>query len=331
MKAFVTGGSGFVGRNLIAALAKRGDTVRALARSGKSAEAVRSAGAEPVTGELDDVAALRRGMAGCDVVFHSAAIVTDWGDPKEFWRVNVDGTQAVVDAARAAAVPRLVHVSTEAVLLGGPPLHDADETWSYPEKPAGLYPITKGEAERRVLDADSAALATVVLRPALVWGKGDTSVLPQILEAIRRGRFLWVGDGLFKKATTHVRNVVHAMLLAAEKGQGVYFASDGTPVVLKPFLTAMIQSAGMQPGTRHVPHAIAFAGAQASEALWRLLGRFDPPPLRTTALHLLGETITIRDAKIRHELGYCEVITPAQGLEAMGAKSPDGWKTLLAS
>ena len=78
MKAFVTGGSGFVGRNLIAALVARGDSVRALARSGKSIEAVVNSGAQAVPGELDDIAALRRGMAGCDVAFHSAAVVTDW-------------------------------------------------------------------------------------------------------------------------------------------------------------------------------------------------------------------------------------------------------------
>src|SRR4051812_38112289 len=121
LRAFVTGGSGFVGRNLIAALRESGAQVRALARSAAAMQAVERAGAEPVAGDLDDEAAMRAGMAGCDVVFHAAAQVGDWGNFADFYRANVAGTEHVLAAARASGVPRLVHVSTEAVLVGGPP------------------------------------------------------------------------------------------------------------------------------------------------------------------------------------------------------------------
>src|SRR5690349_1981233 len=121
-KAFVTGGSGFVGRNLIRALVARGDVVRALARSDKAAEAVRALGAEPVRGDLQDFRALRDGMTGSEMVFHAAAEVSEWGDPKQFHDFNVVGTQNVLTAARAAGVKRFVHVSTEAVLADGQPL-----------------------------------------------------------------------------------------------------------------------------------------------------------------------------------------------------------------
>src|ERR1700757_4320079 len=128
MKVFVTGGSGFVGRNLIQALKARGDTVVALARSLGAMQTVRELGGEPQAGDLVDLPALQAGMAGADVVFHCAAKVDDWGDPAEFHKVNVEGTAHVIEAARAAGVRRLVHVSTEAVLADGTPIRDADET-----------------------------------------------------------------------------------------------------------------------------------------------------------------------------------------------------------
>lgn len=150
-RAFVTGGSGFVGRNLIDELVNRGVTVHALARSDSAAETVESRGAVAIRGDLDEIAAMKKGMDDCDAVFHSAAVVELWGDPDHFHRVNVQGTQNVVNAAKMAGVPALVHVSTEAVLAGGPPIVDADETWDYPARPCGLYPTTKGAAERIVL------------------------------------------------------------------------------------------------------------------------------------------------------------------------------------
>jgi nucleoside-diphosphate-sugar epimerase len=146
MKAFVTGGSGFVGRNLLLALRARGDHAVALARSLGAMQTVRLHGAEPLAGDLVDVAAMSAGMAGADVVFHCAAKVDDWGNPAEFHRVNVEGTAHVIEAARAAGVRRLVHVSTEAVLADGTPIHNADETRPRALRPVGLYPSTKAEA-----------------------------------------------------------------------------------------------------------------------------------------------------------------------------------------
>ena len=150
MRAFVTGGSGFLGRRLINTLVGEGWQVRALARSPGSIDAVMRAGAEPVPGDLNNEAEMSTGMLGCDVVFHAAALVGEWGRREDFFKVNVEGTEHVLAAAKAAGVPRLVHVSTEAVLvgIGSPALRNADETWPYPKKPLGLYPLTKGLAER---------------------------------------------------------------------------------------------------------------------------------------------------------------------------------------
>ena len=149
-RAFITGGSGFVGRRAIAILVERGIPVRARARTEHAAITVRKQGAEPVRGDLDDVAAMTEGMRDCDVVIHAAAHVKQHGPLAEFMKINVRGTENVLAAARAAGVRRLVHVSTEAVLADGHPIIRADETRPYPANPVGPYPITKCLAEQRV-------------------------------------------------------------------------------------------------------------------------------------------------------------------------------------
>src|SRR5689334_16050243 len=128
MRTFVTGGSGFLGRELIRSLVAKGHSVRALARSEKSETAVKDCGAEPVKGDLDTVEAMQRGMEGCDWVFHSAAHTEEWDTDEAFWRSNVVGTDNVMAAARGARVRRFVLISSEAVLADGNPLVDVDET-----------------------------------------------------------------------------------------------------------------------------------------------------------------------------------------------------------
>lgn len=167
---FVTGGSGFVGRNLIAALRDRGYRVRALARSQRAAETVRRIGAEPVMGDLQDDHALRAGMRGSKFVFHVAADTRPWGDYDEAFKINVVGTERVLEAAHAAGVSRLVYASSEAVLIGADQrnLVNVDETWPRPKDPIGRYNGTKAAAEIKVLVANSAHLETVVVRPRLI-------------------------------------------------------------------------------------------------------------------------------------------------------------------
>lgn len=318
-RAFVTGGSGFVGRNLIQGLRDRSVEVRALARSDEAADTVAKLGAEPVRGDLSDVAVLKAGMAGCDVAFHAAAVVKLWGDPKYFHDVNVNGTEHVIEAARQAGVTRLVHVSTEALLAGGKPIVDADESWPYPDKPAGLYSLTKGLAEQRVLEANGDGLTTVAIRPPLIWGKGDTSVLPQIAAAVKNGQWMWFGDGHYLHTTTHVANVVEGLLLAAEKGRGgeVYFISDGEPRDFRDFITALLETQGVEAPTKTIPWGVANVLANVTEGIWRLFRIKRAPPLPRSLLYLMGQKLTVNDSKARNELGYQGRMTFEDGLAAM--------------
>lgn len=305
--AFVTGGSGFVGRNLIQALIARCDSVRALARSPASMKAVETLGAEAIAGDLDDAEALRSAMQGCDVVFHAAAKVEEWGDPADFYRINVTGTKNALNAARAAGVACFVHVSTEAVLATGEPIIDVDETRPrQPQKTVARYPRTKALAEERVIAANAADFRTVSVRPRMIWGNDDTSLLPQIVEAVNQGRFMWINKGRYPTSTTHVENVVEGLLLAAEKGLGgeVYFVTDGPPIELRQFLTELAATRGVEIPDKSLPHWLALVLAKTCETLWGLLRINGSPPISQVVVRLLGEPVTVDDSKARHELGY---------------------------
>jgi nucleoside-diphosphate-sugar epimerase len=320
--AFVTGGSGFVGGALIQRLVRDGWTVRALARSDRAARAVEEAGAEAVRGDLDDTAAMRAGANGADVFHHAAAKVDDFGDPAEFERVTVQGTSNALAAAREAGVPRFVHVGTEAALMAGQPLVNVDETAPLrPDSPAP-YPWSKAKAEQAVRDANGSGLATVVVRPRFVWGRGDTTLLPQIVAMTKAGKFAWIGGGRQLTSTTHIDNTVEGLVLGAERGKpgGVYFVTDGDPVVFREFVSDLIRTQGVEPPTRTLPLGVAKAAAAVSESAWKLLRRDGRPPLTRFTVWVSGLECTLDDSRAREELGYREIKSREEGLaELRGA------------
>jgi len=311
-QAFVTGGSGFVGRELIAELVRRGVSVRALARSDAAAAVVSAAGAAAARGDLHDRAAMEAAMRDADVVFHSAAYVKQHGPRAEFFAANVVGTENTLAAAKAAGVKRFVHIGTEAVLADGEPIVHVDETRPRAARPIGLYPLTKGLAEAAVIAANGGAFETVVVRPRFIWGKGDTSLLPELVSAVKAGRFGWFDGGRYPTSTCHVRNVVEGTIAAAEKGRGgeIYFLTDGAPVEFRAFITEYLATQGVDAGSRSVPGWLARAVAAATSWMAR-------PPLTRTAIALVGHEVTVDDSKARRELGYVGHVSREAGLAEM--------------
>lgn len=314
--AFVTGGSGFVGGALIERLRGEGWDVLALARSDAAAGAVEERGATPARGDLDDPAALAAAASGCEVAFHAAAKAEDWGDPDDFERVNVRGTENVLAACRAAGVRRLVHVGTEAALMAGQPLVDVDEDAPLRPDSSALYPATKAKAERAVRAANGSGLETVVIRPRFVWGRGDTNLLPAIVELVRSGRFRWIGGGRQLTATTHIDNTVEGLWLGATKAAAgaVYFVTDGEPVVFRDFVSRLLETQGVEPPGGSVPTAVAKAAAVALERAWRLLRRPGRPPVTRFSVWASGLECTIDISRARTEIGYEPVKSRDDGL-----------------
>ena len=313
---FVTGGSGFIGGRLIRRLVADGRRVRGLARSDDAAEKVAGAGAEPVRGDLSDPAALRAGAEGCELAFHAAASVLEWGPREEFVRANVDGTERVLDACREAGVRRLVHVGTEAATMAGQPLVKIDETAPLRPDSKADYCATKALAEQAVRAANGDRLQTVVVRPRLVWGEGDTTILPGVVEAVRAGRFRWIAGGRHETSTTHVDNVVQGLVLGAERGRPgeAYFVTDGDPVVFRDFITELVGTQGIEIPDKGLPKGVAGAVAAGSEAVFRTLRLKGAPPLTRMAYWLSALECTIDISKAREELGYAPVRTIEDGM-----------------
>lgn len=318
-KVFVTGGSGFVGRELIATLVGAGDVVAALARSPAAAKMISDLGAQPVMGDLSSKPEMKIGMAGSSVVFHCAADVSTWGPVARIAKVNVEGTRNVIECARDVGVPRVVHVSTEAVLVSGGPLVQVDETMPLPERNIGVYSTTKAAAERVVRAMNGHGIECVIVRPRFIWGRGDTTVLPAFIKAAKNGGFPFIGGGEQLTSTCHVLNVVEGMLLAADRGKPgeTYFLTDGPAVTVRRFVTDMLATQGVKAGSQTVPYWLAVFLAHVLELSWKALALKGDPPLTRAVVELFGREVTVSDAKARRELGYRGQMTHAAGLADM--------------
>lgn len=323
MEAFVTGGSGFIGGALVRRLRGDGWTVRGLARSDSSARKLEEAGVEPVAGDLQDVEAMAGGARGADVVFHAAAALGEWGRLQDFERDNVQGTRNALEAARRGGARRFVHVGTEAGLLAGEPLVEVDETAPLRPDSKTPYASTKARAEQAVRDANGADLETVVVRPRFVWGVGDTTILPSLVEAVRRGRFRWIDGGRHRTSTTHVENAVHGLVLGAERGRPgeAYFVTDGEPVVFRDFVGELLSTQGVDPPAGSVPAAAVRAAAPALEGVWRTLRLRGQPPATRLAYWISALETTIDISKARRELGYEPVKTIPEGMAELRASA----------
>jgi len=322
---FVTGGSGFIGGKLVQRLVREGQAVRALARSDAAAEKVAALGAEPVRGELADPIALTAAADGATVAFHLAAHLGEWGPWEDFERGNVVGTRNVLAACEEAGVSRFVHCGTEAALMAGEPLIQVDESAPLRPDSRAPYPATKAKAEQVVRATAREGFETVALRPRFVWGKGDTTLLPEMVKTVEAGRFAWVGGGRNVTDTTHVDNVVEGLILAAAKGRSgeVYFVTDGEPVVFREFVSELLRTQGVEPPNRSLPAWSAAPMARVCEAAWKLLPLPGEPPMTLFRSWLLTQECTIDISKARTELGYEPIVSQEQGLaELESADSP---------
>ncbi len=319
---FVTGGSGYVGRNLLRHLIASGYRVTALARSENAAEVVRRLGATPKRGDLLDKAALGAAMTGAELLVHAAADTSHGRPSRAQIRTNLEGTRNVCEAARDTGIRRMLQLSTEAVLLSGAPLIMADETTPYPRRFAGAYSETKARAEQIALGFCGAGLEVVVMRPRFVWGRDDTTALPQLIDAARSGKLAWIDGGHYLTSTTHVANATEAIRLVLEKGRAgeIYHITDETPVPFRSFVSDMLKSAGVVPPQKEVPRWLVKPVVRATDYLDRLSRGVIHGPMSWQEYATLGVEVTLTCEKARRELGYKPVISIEEGMRELAAR-----------
>jgi nucleoside-diphosphate-sugar epimerase len=322
--AFVTGGSGFVGRSLIEKLVARGVMITALARSDAAARTVAGLGANPCRGGLDDVAVMTTGMRGCDTVFHVAGHLSEWDPYKVFHDANVIGTRNVVQAANAAGIATFAAVGAAAVVMARPqPMRGISEDLPLQRPSWAPYIATKAEAEKIVREANRDGFKTVVVRPPFIWGPG-MPMLDELIAAVKSGQFALPDGGRQTMSTSHVDNVVECLILAAARGRGgqAYFLADDDTSTLKDFSTALLATRGMPPVKRTAPFAMAWRMAGLMEGAWHLFRIRSRPPVTRQTLRMIGQDFTVDTSKAHHDLGYAPVISRAEGLARMRSPAP---------
>ncbi|MEJ2889537.1 NAD-dependent epimerase/dehydratase family protein [Actinomycetospora aeridis] len=323
MKALVTGGGGFLGGAVVDALLARGDDVTSLARGDYPDLAAR--GVRALRGDLADPAAARDAVRGQDVVVHVAAKAGLWGSDADFRRSNVEGTRVLLDACRAEGVGRFVFTSTPSVVHAGGDIVGGDESLPYADHFDSAYPRTKAEAERLVLAADSPDLATTALRPHLIWGPGDTQLVPRILARARAGTLRLVGDGSALIDTTYIEDAAAAHVDAVDHlrpgapcAGRAYFVTSGDPRPVRELVNGILAAGGLPPVHATVPRAVAVAAGAAVEAAWWTLGRLTDlgePPMTRFLARQLATTHWFDISAARRDLGYRPRVDVAAGLE----------------
>jgi nucleoside-diphosphate-sugar epimerase len=313
---FITGASGFIGGKLAERLLAAGRRVRVLAR--RPLPHLEKLGAEVVSGDLADSAALRRGCTGAGTVFHVAGRVGVWGPAADFFRVNVEGTRHVLTACHAAGVRRLVYTSSPSVVYNGGDLAGVNESAPLCTVAPCAYPTSKAAAECLVSNAHSAELITVSLRPHLVWGPGDRNVVPRVLALAQKGKLKIIGPGRNRVDVTHITNVVDAHLLAeqanaATVGGKAYFISNGEPVVLWDWINQLLRGLGRPEITKHVSLGTAYVAGGVLEALWRVLPLKGEPPMTRFVAKEMATDHWFDISAARRDLGYAPRVTMTAG------------------
>lgn len=314
MRAFVTGATGFVGSRLLAALRASGDSVRALARPGR-APAAGDTGVTWVAGDVTVPGSLREGARGCDVAFHCAH---GGDDAASSHRMNVEGTLHVLEAARAAGVRRLVHVSTWRVHGRRLPAHVHEEL---PLVQAGIpYDVSKAEAERAAgAFARRNGIELVIVRPTLVYGPGSQPWVNELVDRLKYERLFLIDEGAAPANVVHVDDLVQALLRAAvtPRAAGHAFLVSGAPVSWRDYLGALSALLG-----RNLPPSVSSRTARVRAAVEQWHFRFTRRQQRLLPgdLGLFGERCGVRIEKAHELLGWQPAVDLAHGMVAVGER-----------
>jgi 2-alkyl-3-oxoalkanoate reductase len=280
-RVLVTGASGVVGGATTRALATQGFRVRALQRRALPDD-LRELGVEEIRGDLLDHDALRRACADVDVVVHAAARVEVTGPWSEFERVNIEGTQRILAAAAEAGAGGFVLVSSPSVAHSGSALVAADADPADPDHAGSHYSRSKAIAEQHVL-GHTGPMATVAIRPHLVWGPGDTQLTARIIDRARSGKLVLIGDGAALVDTTYLDNAADSLVAAVQRVSTpevrgrAFVVSNGQPRTVAEMVTRIAQAAGA-PGPRaRIPYPIARFAGHIVAAAWERSGRTGDP------------------------------------------------------
>jgi nucleoside-diphosphate-sugar epimerase len=320
LKALVTGGGGFLGSAILRLLRARGDEVRVVARG--QYPGIEALGAKMFRADITDLQALTEAASGCEVVFHTAAKAGVWGPYESYYKPNVVGTEMVIAACLATRVPKLVFTGSPSVVFDGRDQANGTSALPYAQPPSNSYSATKAAAERLVLKANSKPLATISLRPHLIYGPGDPHLLPRVIDRAAKGRLALVGDGKNRVSLTYIDNAAAAHVQAADRlsfnaacAGRAYFINDPEPVVFGEWLTSMVSRLNLPRIQRRlsIPAAVALGGVL--EFAWSTFRLSGEPPLTRPVARNLGISHWYSIDEAVRDFGYAPPVKAADGFE----------------
>jgi nucleoside-diphosphate-sugar epimerase len=319
MKVLVTGATGFLGSHLTDALVKKGYKVKALVRKTSNTLLLEKLGVELGYGDITDGSSLLPIFKDCEIVYHCAAKVSDWGSPQDFSQLNVEGTENILKASLKTGVKRLIHVSSLTVLGITKNHWKSDESHPYPDKFFESYTKTKVLSEKLVRKYyENEGLPVVIIRPSIIWGPGDTIILPRLVRLLKSGKFFFIGKGNQIVCLSYVSNLVDALLLAGSKNEAIgeiYNITDDEKITFKEFIEELAKALDLDPPKRSLPFSLAYGIAYLLE-LWGKITRAETPPLLTRYGVCLASINAVFDiSKARKELGYEPRINFREGLK----------------
>lgn len=322
MIALVTGGGGFLGKAIVRQLLDRGATVRSFSR-GDYPE-LREWGVTVIQGDIADAETVANAAERCDIVFHVAAKAGVSMDYDSFYQANVVGTTNVLQACRNHGISRLVYTSSPSVVFNGRDMEGVDESVPYPDHYEAHYPKTKAIAEKMVLEANGNDLATVALRPHLIWGPGDNHLVPRILERARAGRLRRIGKDDKLIDAVYIDNAADAHLLAAEKlhpGAKVagkaFFITNDEPMVTWDLVNQILAAADLPPVQKTISPTLAYSVGWLLETVYTICNLTGEPVMTRFVARELATAHWFNIRAAKEELGYQPRVSMQEGLQRL--------------
>ncbi|NOQ42642.1 MAG: NAD-dependent epimerase/dehydratase family protein [Desulfuromusa sp.] len=322
MKVLVTGGGGFLGKAIVKLLLVKGDEVCSFSRN--IYPQLTALGVEQIVGDLTDMYAVIKAADGCDLVYHVAAKAGVWGSYDEFYQPNVIGTKNIIQACRRCEISRLVYTSSPSVVFDGSDMEGIDESVPYPDHYLSWYPQTKAEAEQLVIAANDTSLATVALRPHLIWGPEDNHLVPRILEKGGAGSLRRIGDRPCLVDTVYIDNAAKAHVQAAEKlavgsvvSGKVYFISNDEPLPLWDIINRILAVGELPAVEKTISPRLASAVGSFLEAFYRTFRLSGEPRMTRFVAKELSTAHWFNLSAAKHDFGYQPEVSIEEGLRRL--------------
>jgi nucleoside-diphosphate-sugar epimerase len=317
----VTGGGGFLGKAIVKKLLKKNYNVTSFSR--KFYPELEKMGVGQIQGDIIDENRVSDAFKQIDAVFHVAAKSGEvWAPFEDFFKVNVTGTQNVISACLKNSIKQLIHTSSPSVIFDGKDMENVDENVPYPKKYMAPYPETKAMGEKLVRNVAEKKLATIILRPHIIWGPEDNHILPTLIK--RAKRLKRVGQKEYLVDTIYVDNAADAHILAFEKlcekpslSGNIYFISQDEPIPIWKIINAFFNAAGLPPMKGQISEKILYIAGTIFEFTYKLFNIKRAPLMTRMAAKELSTSHWFNISKAKKDLGYYPKISTEEGLKRL--------------